>query len=119
MNPHITTGARRLLQDLTARGALLIYDTEQERFIYAPMHGKDEILIGKRHAAAKEVLHLCAVKTEIKLHPEIRYAISEEGTRILMRPDYIPAIVQARLRQQTPVAGTHSAAQPQPFQPQR
>jgi len=92
-SPYITDTARKLLQSLTARGAMLIYNREQETW-----HLNSKRLIGQQEKAAKDIMHICAVQKCGELFPQLRYELSPEGLKILMRKDYVPLIIAARNR---------------------
>lgn len=92
-NAHLSTEGRKLLHRLTASNSTITYN---EEFKSWSMGGQE--LRGAKERAAKEILHLCAIQTQGKLFPLIRYELSAEGLRILLRKEYIPLIVQSRIR---------------------
>lgn len=91
MNPYLDKSAIRLLQRMNANSnCILEHDTETG---YWTLEGKT---VSRK--AGEQLVALCAVNSKRDAaRPFLRrYRPNTEGVKILLNPEYVPVIIQAR-----------------------
>jgi hypothetical protein len=90
---QLSPKARGLAQQLNRTGACLIHHREDDSWT---MRGQEV-----NHKAAHELWLLAALQTIVNLGYEVRYALSDEGRRLLVRPGYQSVIRKSFNRKPT------------------
>lgn len=91
---YISPEAKRLLQRLTAPRATLSYNSETQTWLI----NRNDPATKSESRAAKEILRLCLLKTDLIQHPVKHFSLTREASRVLLNPEYQPAYLKAKIR---------------------